>query len=175
MGMMGSEAYSYYGNAYERPREVECHAPFEVVRGGGLDARVRSGVTAQFWTRFKLFVACVLAFATIGIFRVALTAATVSNLTQANALEEKISTSASANSDLKIERSVLSSSSRVNAIATQNYGMVLSTDTEAMDASAQGADASAKGADASAKGAKATSGDAAQQASAKDAQSSDVR
>ena len=161
MGMMGSEAYSYYGNAYERPREVERHAPFEVVRGGGLDARVRSGVTAQFWSRFELFVACALAFATIGICRVALTAATVSNLTQANALEEKISTSASANSDLKIERSVLSSSSRVNAIATQNYGMVLSTDTEAMDASA--------------KGAKATSDAAALQASAKDAQSSDVR
>ena len=74
----------------------------------------------------------------------------------------------SANSDLKIERSVLSSSSRVNAIATQNYGMVLSTDTESMDASAKGADASAKGA-------KATSDAAALQASAKDAQSSDVR
>ena len=168
MGIMGSEAYSYYGNAYERPREVERHAPFEVVRGGGLDARVRSGVYAQFWTRFKLFVACALAFAAIGICRVALTAATVSNLTQANALEEKISTSASANSDLKIERSVLSSSSRVNAIAKQNYGMVLSTDTESMDASAKAGDASAKGA-------KATSDDAAQQASAKDAQSSDVR
>ncbi|WP_373576530.1 cell division protein FtsL [Parafannyhessea umbonata] len=164
MGMMGSEAYSYYGNAYERPREVERHAPFEVVRGGGLDARVRSGVSAAFWTRFKLFVACALAFAVIGICRVALTAATVSNLTQANALEEKISTSASANSDLKIERSVLSSSSRINAIATQNYGMVPSTDTESMDASAKGDDASAK----------ATSDDA-QQASAKDAQSSDVR
>ena len=164
MGMMGSEAYSYYGNAYERPREVERHAPFEVVRGGGLDARVRSGVSAAFWTRFKLFVACALAFAVIGICRVALTAATVSNLTQANALEEMISTSASANSDLKIERSVLSSSSRINAIATQNYGMVPSTDTESMDASAKGAAASAK----------ATSDDA-QQASAKDAQSSDVR
>lgn len=143
MTNLGSEAYSFYGNAYERPRE-EPRRSFEVVEGGGLDARVRRGVSVEFWSRFKLVIACALVLAAVGMARVALTAAAVSSMMSASSLEQKINAAETSNSDLKIERSVLSSSSRVNAIATQNYGMVLSTSDESAAASGEkGASASA--------------------------------
>ncbi|RRF91292.1 MAG: cell division protein FtsL [Coriobacteriaceae bacterium] len=136
MTNLGSEAYSFYGNAYERPRE-DPRRSFEVVEGGGLDARVRRGVSTTFWSRFKLVIACALVLAAVGVARVALTAAAVSNMMGSSSLEQKIKTAETTNSDLKIERSVLSSSSRVNAIATQNYGMVPSTSSESMSVSGE--------------------------------------
>ena len=97
----GSEAYSLYGA--ERVRRQESHAPFEVVRGGGLDAQVRQGVSP-----------------------------TVSQLQQTASLREDIVSATATNNDLQIERSVLSSSSRIDRIATQNYGMVYPTSSDSI-------------------------------------------
>ena len=61
---------------------------------------------------------------------VALTTATVSQLQQTASLKEDIVSATATNNDLQIERSVLSSSSRIDRIATQNYGMVYPTSSD---------------------------------------------
>ena len=64
-------------------------------------------------------------FLALNLVRVAISAATVSVL-QANAdLATQISEAETLSSNLRIERSVLSSNARISRIATQNYGMVL--------------------------------------------------
>ena len=84
----GSEAYSLYGA--ERVRRQESHAPFEVVRGGGLDAQVRQGVSHTFVSRLVVAMAAVTVFVCLGFCRVALTTATVSQLQQTASLKEDI-------------------------------------------------------------------------------------
>ncbi len=126
----GSEAYSLYGA--ERVRRQESHAPFEVVRGGGLDAQVRQGVSHTFVSRLVVAMAAVTVFVCLGFCRVALTTATVSQLQQTASLKEDIVSATATNNDLQIERSVLSSSSRIDRIATQNYGMVYPTSSDSI-------------------------------------------
>ena len=95
MRYQGSEAYSVRAaeRAWERTSQ-QSRSSFEVVSGGGLDARVRQGVSHEFLARFR------------AVLLVAAEAETLS-------------------SNLRIERSVLSSNARISRIATQNYGMVL--------------------------------------------------
>lgn len=120
---LGSEALRL-DNA-ERSRELELESTsFDVVEGGGLDAQVRRGVSADFLMSARLFAVVFLALALIGAGRVALTTAT-SRLLLANLeLQEGIVEARDMNSSLRIERSVLCSGSRIDRIAQQNFGMV---------------------------------------------------
>ena len=126
MRYQGSEAYSVRAaeRAWERPSQNPSPS-FEVVSGGGLDARVRQGVSREFLTRVRAVVLIAALFFAVNLARVALSAATVSVLQANSDLTSQISEAQTLSSNLKIERSVLSSNARISRIATQNYGMVL--------------------------------------------------
>ena len=95
----------------------------------------------------------------LGLVRVVLSSATVSLLEQNTALAEEIETAQALSTDLRIERSVLSSNARISRIATQNYGMVLPSERLTVDLDAT-ADATDEG------GQAASDGEAAQPADA---------
>ena len=141
MRYQGSEAYSMSTaeRAWERT-SPESRPSFEVVAGGGLDARARQGISPAFWARFRVVVAVAAFFIALNLVRVALSAATVSVL-QANAdLTSEISAAETLSSNLKIERAVLSSNARISRIATQNYGMVLPSERVSVDFGAPAGD-----------------------------------
>ena len=110
--------------------EREPSRDFEVVEGRGLDARVRQGVSPQFMARVKAVVAVAALVIALGIVRVALSAATVSTLKASQSIESDIEQAQDLEAEPRAERSVLGSSSRIERIATQNYGMSLATSTE---------------------------------------------
>ena len=154
MRYQGSEAYSMGAPEAARPRAQARPRPsFEVVSGGGLDARARRGVSPQFVARVRSVLLVAGLLIAIGIALVALTSATVGVLQANSDLKEEIETAQTLSNDLRIERSVLSSNTRIARIATQNYGMVLSAShaTVSLD-------------DTSAEAAQASDGDAAQTA-----------
>lgn len=117
----------YIERGYALPQE---RPSFEVVSGGGLDARARRGVAPEFLARVKAVVACALVFFVLGACRVALTSAAVAALQGNATLKTQITEAKTTNDNLMVERSALSSNARISRIATQNLGMVLSTDTE---------------------------------------------
>ncbi len=133
-----------------RAREQYQAAPsFEVVSGGGLDAKVRSGASAEFLTRVAIVCSIALVLLVIGAARVVLSTATVQTLRANATLRSEVSDAQTLNDELKIERSVLGSSTRIGRIATQNYGMVLSSETLSVDIAAdQAGDAADQAADA---------------------------
>lgn len=131
MRYQGSEAYSFDVAERRRERvEERNRASFEVVTGGGLDARVREGVSHQFFRRVCAVLAVAAVLFVLGAARVALTAGTSALLAQNADLKSQITEAETLNDDLKITRSVLSSNSRIARIATQNLGMVLASNRE---------------------------------------------
>jgi len=108
--------------------EVAERPSFDIVEGGGADARVRRGVTSDFLVQVRLVVLAIAAFVALGAGRVALTTATVTCLQSNLQMQASIEEAEAANSSLRIERSVLSNTSRITRIATQNYGMVYATE-----------------------------------------------
>ena len=155
MRYQGSEAVRM--DVAERSRErrderVEQRPSFSVVTGGGLDARARAGVSPQFLHRVRLAVVCALVFIALGACRVALSTATVSTLQANSALRSQIKEAQALNEDLQVEKSVRSSSSRISRIATQNYGMSLSTNREVITVSSNGASADAAATEATSAG-----------------------
>lgn len=151
----------YIERGYALPQE---RPSFEVVSGGGLDARARRGVAPEFLARVKVVVACALVFFALGACRVALTSAAVAALQGNATLKTQITEAKTTNDSLMVERSALSSNARISRIATQNLGMVLSTDTETVTIGAA-AEASSAEADSSDEVAARADGDAAQSAS----------
>ena len=149
----------YIERGYALPQE---RPSFEVVSGGGLDARARRGVAPEFLARVKAVVACALVFFALGACRVALTSAAVAALQGNATLKTQITEAKTTNDSLMVERSALSSNARISRIATQNLGMVLSTDTETIGAAAEASSADAAASDEVAARA---DGDAAQSAS----------
>lgn len=110
---------------YERQQTVASPS-FEVVPGGGLDAHARRGVSTQF---ISAVMTVVLAFAlvfTIGVGRVVLSTMTVSKLQANNETRTALRQMTAENDNLRISRSLLSSNTRIEKIATQRYGMKLS-------------------------------------------------
>ena len=126
MRYQGSEAlnmnYAGAGALEERSRETS----FEVLPGGGLDARARRGVSHEFVA--SVCHVLIIAAAIITLVRVGLSSAAVSALAANSSLRSEVTDAKNLNDDLKIERAVLSSNSRISRIATQNYGMSLSND-----------------------------------------------
>jgi cell division protein FtsL len=113
----------------EERRQRPARRPLRVVEGDGLDARAREGVDVRFLSRVKVAVVVALAFVLLGAVRVTLCAQTVTLLEGNAATRAQIKDAQALESDLKVQRSVLSSNSRITRIATQNLGMVLATDT----------------------------------------------
>ena len=110
---------------YERQQPVASPS-FEVVPGGGLDSHARRGVSTQF---ISAVMTVVLAFAlifTIGVGRVVLSTMTVSKLQANNETRTALRQMTAENDNLRISRSLLSSNTRIEKIATQRYGMKLS-------------------------------------------------
>lgn len=134
MRYQGSEAYSMEATERRRERLERQAAPsFEVVTGGGLDARARAGVSATFVARVRAVLAVAAVLIVLGMARVGIAAATVSLLSSNSALSSQIEEVSSLNEQLRVQRSVLSSNARITRIATQNYGMVLTGDAVTVD------------------------------------------
>ena len=100
MAYMGSAAYRL--DQLETQHRQEERGSFRVVEGGGLDARVREGVSGQFLSRLKIFVVCVMAFVAIGGIRVGISAATVSSMRGNIKLETAISSAQGFNAELQV-------------------------------------------------------------------------
>ena len=126
MRYQGSEAVSYRATE-RRAAEERTRPSFEVVTGGGLDARARRGVSPEFLARVRTIVIAALIVIALGACRVALSTATVTLLLGNSGLKSDIEQAQTLNDDLRVERSVLTSATRINRIATQNYGMVQAT------------------------------------------------
>ena len=77
-----------------------------------------------------LIVALVICAVLVGAIRVALTTATVSSLCDLEVAESVVSEARDTRTELMVERSVLSSSDRIQRIATENYGMVYASDID---------------------------------------------
>lgn len=180
MRYQGSAAYSM--GAAERSAERQSERrerSFEVVSGGGLDARAREGVSPVFVARLRAVVVAAVVLIALGMVRVGISAATVSLLRENVSLGTQIEEAESLNEQLRVQRSALSSNARISRIATQNYGMVLSTGSVTLDLSEpeEGAEASSassaeQGADQSSdQGAAPADGDAAQTGSSVQEQS----
>ena len=134
MRYQGSEAYSMVATERRRERLERQAAPsFEVVTGGGLDARARAGVSATFVAKVRAVLAVAAVLIVLGMARVGIAAATVSLLSSNSALSSQIEEVSSLNEQLRVQRSVLSSNARITRIATQNYGMVLTGDAVTVD------------------------------------------
>ena len=130
MRYQGSEAYKLdWAERRRERREAQSAPSFEVVSGGGLDARARAGVSPQFVARVRAVVLVAAALIVLGI--------TVSLLSANSELSAQVEETQSFNEQLRIQRSALASNSRISRIATQNYGMVLSGDFVAIDLDAE--------------------------------------
>ena len=111
MARYGSEAVARAIQfEHEYAPEQSTRTSFEVVPGGGLDADARRGVSSQFIQRVKLIAVAAALFLTLGVVRIGISTATVS-------------------------RSLLASTTRIERIATQNYGMTLETNRPVVDVS----------------------------------------
>lgn len=102
---------------------------FDVVEGRGLDARVRRGISPQFRAcvaMAAIAIVCIL----LGAFaRVVITTAAAGTLTANEELRTEIRDARSTEKDLRVTSAMLSSESRIERIATQNYGMTRAGDT----------------------------------------------
>lgn len=133
MSYRGTEAarLDTFERAYEY--EVTGRQSFDVVEGGGIDARVRRGVTSDFVAQMRLVTIAVVLFAVLGAARVALTTATVTYLKANLVVQDRIEQAQETNASLRIERSVLSNTARITRIASQNYGMTYCATQERVD------------------------------------------
>ena len=147
MRYQGSEAYNVEAAERRARRQERVARPsFEVVSGGGLDARARQGVSPQFVACVRMVLLAAALLVGLGFVRVTLTTATVTLLEENSVLKEQISEAKTLGSDLSIERSVLSSNARISRIATQNYGMLLPTEHVNVTLGASAAEAADEGA-----------------------------
>ena len=102
---------------------------FDVVEGRGLDARVRCGVSPQFRARVTVaavLIACVLL---VDFARVVIMTAAAGTVSANEELRTEIRDARSTEKDLRVTSAMLSSESRIERIATQNYGMTRAGDT----------------------------------------------
>ena len=136
MARYGSEAVARTIQfEHEYAPEQSTRSSFEVVPGGGLDADARRGVSSQFIQRVKLIAVAAALFLTLGVVRVGISTATVSTLQSNNAIRNEMRTTTATNDSLRVSRSLLASTTRIERIATQNYGMTLETNRPVVDVS----------------------------------------
>lgn len=127
-------------------RGLGMEPQFELVEGGGLDVRVRAGVSPEFLARVRMVVMATIVLFILGSLRVALTSATVAQLSSNAQARDQIETFETSNDSLRVERSLMASSTRIDRIATQNYGMVAASSYDSIviepeaEAAAEGAE-----------------------------------
>lgn len=136
MARYGSEAVARTTQfEHEYAPEQSTRTSFEVVPGGGLDADARRGVSSQFIQRVKLIVVAAALFLTLGVVRIGISTATVSTLQANNVIRNEMRATTATNDSLRVSRSLLASTTRIERIATQNYGMTLETNRPVVDVS----------------------------------------
>ncbi|MFC2765399.1 MAG: cell division protein FtsL [Lancefieldella parvula] len=136
MARYGSEAVARTIQfEHEYAPEQSTRSSFEVVPGGGLDADARRGVSSQFIQRVKLIAVAAALFLTLGVVRVGISTVTVSTLQSNNAIRNEMRATTATNDSLRVSRSLLASTTRIERIATQNYGMTLETNRPVVDVS----------------------------------------
>ena len=134
MARYGSEAVARTTQfEHEYAPEQSTRTSFEVVPGGGLDADARRGVSSQFIQRVKLIAVAAALFLTLGVVRIGISTATVSTLQANNVIRNEMRATTVTNDSLRISRSLLASTTRIERIATQNYGMTLETNRPVVD------------------------------------------
>lgn len=134
MARYGSEAVARTTQfEHEYAPEQSTRTSFEVVPGGGLDADARRGVSSQFIQRVKLIAVAAALFLTLGVVRIGISTATVSTLQANNVIRNEMRTTTATNDSLRVSRSLLASTTRIERIATQNYGMTLETNRPVVD------------------------------------------
>lgn len=129
MRYQGSEARSLETAERRRSQQTIERMPqrrpqLEVVEGAGLDARVREGVSPEFVLKVRAALVAFAVFVALCFARVALYSATQSLLVANEVVRSEIQTAQALKSDLEVTSSMLASPSRIERIATQNYGMV---------------------------------------------------
>lgn len=136
MARYGSEAVARTIQfEHEYAPEQSTRSSFEVVPGGGLDADARRGVSSQFIQRVKLIAVAAALFLTLGVVRIGISTATVSTLQANNVIRNEMRATTATNDSLRVSRSLLASTTRIERIATQNYGMTLETNRPVVDVS----------------------------------------
>ncbi len=134
MARYGSEAVARTIQfEHEYAPEQSTRTSFEVVPGGGLDADARRGVSSQFIQRVKLIAVAAALFLTLGVVRIGISTATVSTLQANNVIRNEMRATTATNDSLRVSRSLLASTTRIERIATQNYGMTLETNRPVVD------------------------------------------
>ena len=134
MARYGSEAVARTTQfEHEYAPEQSIRTSFEVVPGGGLDADARRGVSSQFIQRVKLIAVAAALFLTLGVVRIGISTATVSTLQANNVIRNEMRATTATNDSLRVSRSLLASTTRIERIATQNYGMTLETNRPVVD------------------------------------------
>lgn len=134
MARYGSEAVARAIQfEHEYAPEQSTRTSFEVVPGGGLDADARRGVSSQFIQRVKLIAVAAALFLTLGVVRIGISTATVSTLQANNVIRNEMRATTATNDSLRVSRSLLASTTRIERIATQNYGMTLETNRTVVD------------------------------------------
>ncbi len=134
MARYGSEAVARAIQfEHEYAPEQSTRTSFEVVPGGGLDADARRGVSSQFIQRVKLIAVAAALFLTLGVVRIGISTATVSTLQANNVIRNEMRATTATNDSLRVSRSLLASTTRIERIATQNYGMTLETNRPVVD------------------------------------------
>ena len=134
MARYGSEAVARTTQfEHEYAPEQSTRTSFEVVPGGGLDADARRGVSSQFIQRVKLIAVAAALFLTLGVVRIGISTATVSTLQANNVIRNEMRATTATNDSLRVSRSLLASTTRIERIATQNYGMTLETNRPVVD------------------------------------------
>lgn len=120
----------YQGNvAYQldtMPQALPRRRSLSVVEGGRSASRAPQPLAAL----ATLAVVFALSFAVLGAARVALTTATVTSLRDIERAEMNVAEQRNTMTELKVERSALSSADRIQRIATENYGMVYATEVD---------------------------------------------
>ena len=134
MARYGSEAVARTTQfEHEYAPEQSTRTSFEVVPGGGLDADARRGVSSQFIQRVKLIAVAAALFLTLGVVRIGISTATVSTLQANNVIRNEMRATTATNDSLRVSSSLLASTTRIERIATQNYGMTLETNRPVVD------------------------------------------
>lgn len=130
MAITGSVAHRLDANAPAQTPFAIGDTSLIAFDGGGLDARVREGVSSTLTRAVTFILVAMVLFFAIGSASVALTSNAVAILQCNNTLESYNKTLTAANDDLRIERSLLTRADRVSRIATQNLNMVYAQDAQ---------------------------------------------
>lgn len=126
MTYMGTEAYDL--DASRGAFAPQGARSFETIEGAGLDARERAGVSRQVLSTLKVLATIAAVFMVLSAARVGVFTYAATILSQNSTMRSELKEARSLQDDLRVQRSVLSSASRIDRIATQSYGMVLAGD-----------------------------------------------